>query len=174
MQLPPPPDRWRAPCSAIPPGACSPRPTWPRRAPRSGACSSLIGTLLTWQPHSLSDALREHGKPLAPRHVKVVEEYIHANAAAELTPALLAEVAGVSVRSLFAGFREHRGTGPMAYLRTVRLERVRHDLLNNASVTSVSAAALRWGFAHLGRFSAEYRRSFGECPAQTLRRREAG
>ena len=39
---------------------------------------------------------------------------------------------------------------------------------------SVSAAALRWGFAHLGRFSAEYRRAFGECPAQTLRRRGAG
>ena len=91
-----------------------------------------------------------------------------------MTPALLAEVAGVSVRSLFAGFREHRGTGPMAYLRTVRLERVRHDLLNDASVASVSAAALRWGFAHLGRFSAEYRRVFGECPAQTLRRRGAG
>ncbi|MFX5705436.1 hypothetical protein ABTE52_20850, partial [Acinetobacter baumannii] len=28
-----------------------------------------IGTLLTFQPHSLSDVLREHGKPLAPRHV---------------------------------------------------------------------------------------------------------
>jgi len=134
----------------------------------------VIGTLLTWQPHDLSEALREHGKPLAPRHVKVVEEYMHANADAELTPALLAEVAGVSVRSLFAGFREHRGTGPMTYLRTVRLERVRRDLLNDASISSVSAAALRWGFAHLGRFSAEYRRVFGECPAQTLRRRGAG
>jgi hypothetical protein len=30
--------------------------------------------------------LREHGKPLAPRHVKVVEEYIHAHADAAVTP----------------------------------------------------------------------------------------
>jgi len=131
----------------------------------------VIGTLLTVQPHSLSDALRNHGKPLAPRHVKVVEEYIHTHAGAALTPALLAEVAGVSLRSLYAGFREHRGLSPMAYLRTVRMDRVRHDLLNDAAVGSVSAAAMRWGFTHLGRFSVEYRRVFGECPGETLRRR---
>jgi len=134
----------------------------------------VIGSLLTLQPHSLSEALRQHGKPLAPRHVKVVEEYIHVHAAAALTPAMLAEAAGVSLRSLYAGFREHRGLSPMAYLRTVRLERVRNDLLNDAAVQSVTAAALRWGFAHLGRFSAEYRRAFGECPAETLRRRGRG
>lgn len=134
----------------------------------------VIGTLLTCQPHTLSDMLRQHGKPLAPRHVKVVEEHIHAHADAALTPGCLAELAGVSLRSLYAGFREHRGLSPMAYLRTVRLERVRQDLLNDAAVTSVTAAALRWGFAHLGRFSAEYRRQFGECPAETLRRRGRG
>lgn len=134
----------------------------------------VIGTLLTCQPHSLSDTLRQHGKPLAPRHVKVVEEYIHAHADATLTPAQLAELAGVSLRSLYAGFREHRGLSPMAYLRTVRLERVRQDLLNDATLSSVTAAALRWGFSHLGRFSAEYRRAFGECPAETLRRRGRG
>lgn len=134
----------------------------------------VIGTLLMFQPHSLSDTLHQHGKPLAPRHVKVVEEYIHAHADAALTPTLLAELAGVSLRSLYAGFREHRGLSPMAYLRTVRLERVRQDLLNDATLSSVTGAALRWGFAHLGRFSAEYRRAFGECPAETLRRRGRG
>jgi AraC-like DNA-binding protein len=54
----------------------------------------------------------------------------------------------------------------MTYLRTVRLERVRQDLLNDATLSSVTAAALRWGFAHLGRFSVEYRRAFGECPGK--------
>ncbi|MDF3831968.1 AraC family transcriptional regulator [Cupriavidus basilensis] len=131
----------------------------------------VIGTLLTVQPHSLTQALLMRGKPLAPRHVKLVEEYIHAHAHAPLTPAALAEVAGVSLRGLYAGFREHRGISPMAYLRAVRLERVRHDLLNDRAVDSVTAAALRWGFSHLGRFSIEYRKSFGEPPGQTLRRR---
>ncbi|AJG21275.1 AraC family transcriptional regulator [Cupriavidus basilensis] len=131
----------------------------------------VIGTLLTVQPHSLAEAMRARGKPLAPRHVKQVEEYIHAHAQAPLTPALLAEIAGVSLRGLYAGFREHRGISPMAYLRAVRLERVRHDLLNDPEIDSVTAAALRWGFCHLGRFSVEYRKSFGEPPGQTLRRR---
>ncbi|WP_420994487.1 AraC family transcriptional regulator [Cupriavidus sp. 30B13] len=131
----------------------------------------VIGTLLTVQSHNLSDALRARGKPLAPRHVRLVEEYIHAHAHAPLTPAVLAEVAGVSLRGLYAGFREHRGISPMAYLRAVRLERVRHDLLGDRTIDSVTAAALRWGFSHLGRFSVEYRKSFGEPPGQTLRRR---
>lgn len=77
----------------------------------------------------------------------------------------------MSLRGLYAGFREHRGISPMAYLRAVRLERVRHDLLNDPAIDSVTAAALRWGFGHLGRFSVEYRKSFGEPPGQTLRRR---
>ena len=134
----------------------------------------VIGTLLTLQPHSLSEAMRSHGKPLAPRHVKIVEEFIHGHAAAPLTPAQLAEVAGVSLSSLYAGFREYRGQSPMAYLRGVRMERVRQDLLNDATLTSVTGAALRWGFTHLGRFSADYRRTFGECPGETLRRRGRG
>lgn len=134
----------------------------------------VIGTLLTQQPNSLSEALGEHGKPLAPRHVKAVEEYIHAHADAALTPATLADVAGVSVRSVYAGFREHRGMSPMAYLRTVRLDRVRKDLLEDAAVASVTAAASRWGFTHLGRFAGEYRKTFGETPAETLRRRGRG
>ncbi|WP_094783336.1 helix-turn-helix domain-containing protein [Paraburkholderia ribeironis] len=36
--------------------------------------------------------------------------------------------------------------------------------------TSVTDVALRLGFAHVGRFSADYRAAFGEPPAATLRR----
>jgi AraC-like DNA-binding protein len=28
---------------------------------------------------------------------------------------------------------------------------------------------MRWGFAHLGRFSIEYKERFGESPSQSLR-----
>jgi len=34
----------------------------------------------------------------------------------------------------------------------------------------VAAVAERWGFAHLGRFSAAYFRRFGEYPKASLRR----
>ena len=31
---------------------------------------------------------------------------------------------------------------------------------------------MRWGFAHFGHFSVEYRRLFGERPIDTLKKRE--
>ena len=36
---------------------------------------------------------------------------------------------------------------------------------------SVTEIAMTWGFSHMGRFSVEYRRRFGEIPSDSLRRR---
>ena len=35
---------------------------------------------------------------------------------------------------------------------------------------SVTEIAMQWGFTHMGRFSIEYRRRFGESPSETLSR----
>lgn len=131
---------------------------------------SVIETLLASHPYSDGRSAALH-RPLAPRHVRRVEEYIDAHAAEVITPAQMAEIAGVSLRSLYMGFQEHRGTTPMSYLRTVRLERVREALQDNPGVLSVTDAALAWGFAHLGRFSSSYSQRFGERPSETLARR---
>jgi transcriptional regulator GlxA family with amidase domain len=47
-----------------------------------------------------------------------------------------------------------------------------HALLLEAdpTTTTVSDAAGRCGFLHLGRFSVQYREKFGETPSATLRR----
>jgi transcriptional regulator GlxA family with amidase domain len=47
---------------------------------------------------------------------------------------------------------------------------VRDELLRSDSQSTVTTVALRYGFAHLGRFSAYYQSSFGEAPSMTLRR----
>jgi len=78
----------------------------------------------------------------------------------------LCEAAGVSTRALEYGFRDFYGLGPMAYVRNLRLCRVRHDLLDHAD--SVSSAARRWSFTHMGQFSHDYRALFGEMPSMTL------
>lgn len=65
------------------------------------------------------------------------------------------------------GWRDN-DVSPMQYLKDLRLERASAELLGGS--THVAGVALRWGFGHLGRFSADYRARFGEYPSETVRR----
>lgn len=130
----------------------------------------VINTLLAIQTHSYTDAMNQPGQTLAPRYVKRVEEYIEEHASEALTPGQLAELAGVSIRTLYAGFHDFRQTSPMEHLRQIRLRRVKATLEAKAEQVSVTDAALSWGFTHMGRFSQEYQRAFGEKPSDTRRR----
>lgn len=130
----------------------------------------VISTLLCVQPSNYSDALRQNDRRLAPRHVKRVEEHIEQHARDPLSPAQLAEMAGVSLRTLYAGFREFRNLSPMEYLRQIRLQKVRHDLLHDAQDKTITELAMAWGFTHMGRFSKDYRLLYGESPSETKRR----
>lgn len=123
--------------------------------------------LLVHQPHSVQERLAAQCPPLAPRHVRRVEEYLLAHPHEAITPERLADIAGVSVRSLFLGFQRYRGISPMKFLRELRLHRVRDELLLAPEGTTVTEVALRWGFYHLGRFAQEYRALFGQSPSQT-------
>ncbi|MFC9362465.1 helix-turn-helix domain-containing protein [Rhodococcus sp. NPDC057014] len=75
------------------------------------------------------------------------------------------------MRQLQNLFRDHYEMSPSAYVRNVRLERVRSELFTATSdATTVSDAAYRWGFNNLGRFAKAYQQKFGEPPSHTLRR----
>ena len=131
--------------------------------------SGLITMLLTNQPHSYSQELCAEGPSLAPSFVKRVERYIEDHAHEPISIVDMAEHAGVSSRSLFTGFRRYRNTSPMTYLKEIRLRRVNEELrkLGPGSDT-VTAVAFRWGFSHLGHFTTDYKRRFGESPSETL------
>ncbi len=131
----------------------------------------LLTSLLLFQPNNYSAEL--HGKPTLPppRSVRRAEEFIEANAAEPVSVADIAAHAGVSARSLFSAFRQHRDATPMARLREVRLQNARNDLLEPTHrLETVSSIAMKWGFGHLGRFSAAYFEKFHEYPRETLRR----
>jgi hypothetical protein len=53
------------------------------------------------------------------------------------------------------------------------LQLVRDGLLRSNGKLNVTTIALRYGFSHLGRFSAYYWATFGEMPSETLRHRRA-
>lgn len=83
----------------------------------------------------------------------------------------LAGATGVSRRTLEYAFEQQLGLAPAAFLRAQRLNRARRRLSEvEPRETTVLEVASSFGFEHPGRFSAEYRRTFGEAPSQTLRR----
>lgn len=130
---------------------------------------SLVVSLLHSQPHNYSAALAQRAPSVAPANVKRAEQYIYAHADRSISVEELARAAHTSVRSLFAGFKQYRGVSPMKYLRNVRLDRVRQELLERAPGIGVTEVAHRWGFMQLGRFAAAYQQRFGELPSETLR-----
>ncbi|PTT19721.1 hypothetical protein DBR36_07105 [Microbacterium sp. HMWF026] len=83
----------------------------------------------------------------------------------------LSQYVGVNARSLQLSFKRVLGQTPMQVQRRERLHRVARELKASAhGVDRVQTIALKHGFTHLGRFSAEYERTFGELPSRTLAR----
>lgn len=78
---------------------------------------------------------------------------------------------GVSLRTFNRSFRENFDITPMQYLKILRLDKARRDLVaGDPSALSVTEVALNTGCGHLGRFSVEYGARFGESPRETLSR----
>jgi AraC-like DNA-binding protein len=106
-----------------------------------------------------------------PYYLKRAEEFIDASLDQDIGIGDIVQSTGVSARTLYYGFRKHRGMGIMAWVKLRRLERVHQALIGaDPGATTVTEAATHWGFFHLGKFAAAYRRHFGELPSRTLRR----
>ena len=105
-----------------------------------------------------------------PQAVRRVRDYIEAHAQEDIDIADICKVAGVPLRTLHHQFRHSLGITPLQLLRDIRLKRVRMDLLGARAGSSVTSIALDWGFDHLGRFAASYKKRFGETPRETLKR----
>lgn len=121
--------------------------------------------------HQFTDELLAPGDPVRKGRLGPVIAYMEQHADEPLSPPELARVGCMSVRTLHATFQQELGEPPMAYLRRIRLDHVRGELLRgDPAVTRVTDVALRWGFIHQSRFAQQYRERFGERPSQTLRR----
>jgi AraC-like DNA-binding protein len=130
----------------------------------------LIQLLLETVPNNYSHLIEAPEAP-KPAYVKRAVDFIHAESDAEIALEDIVAAAGVSVRSLYEGFRRHCGLSPMAYLRSVRLDRARAALVRGGSGVSVTDVALACGFNHLSKFAKAYRERFGELPSETLSQR---
>jgi AraC-like DNA-binding protein len=130
----------------------------------------LMTRLLLGAHHNYRDQLAADQPPAPGRAVRATVDVIEAHPEQDHTVGSLARAQGVSRRSLERAFREHTGTSPWKYVKTVRLRRA-HDQLRatEPGMLTVGEVARRWGMTH-SQFSAEYQRRYGETPLQTLRR----
>jgi AraC-like DNA-binding protein len=142
---------------------------------RTEAFRMLAGATLSAFPNSALEVVSDPHRPgpgtVEPAAVRRALAFIDAHAGESIGLAQIAAAARVGPRGLQLAFRRHRDTTPLEYVRTVRMEGARADLLaaDPTAGDTVAGIALRWGFVHHGHFAADYRRRYGCPPSSTLR-----
>ena len=129
----------------------------------------LISLLLLAQSHNYTRLLNRNSQA-SDWQITTAEEFLRSNAHMPISLGDICQASGLNARTLQNCFRKKRGSSPLQFLRTIRMEEARKGLLNPDENTSVTSEAARWGFVHFGRFSQRYRQTFGELPSETLRR----
>lgn len=135
---------------------------------RERILSALIPALATWNAHGKepNKAVHSHYWPL----IKQAEALMWAGQPPASSDSM-AELLGVSRRTLFHAFRTSLGMGPYQFDRLIRLHQLRRALIHAFPESSqVTVLAVDHGFSHLGRLSVDYRNLFGESPRTTLGR----
>ena len=113
---------------------------------------------------------KSEAAPVLPRGVRRALDLMQTAALRDIGVAELAAAAGLSGRALQRQFRTFLGKTPLEVLHDFRFENARRQLLHGAPGMKVMDVAVRCGLPHVGRFSIEYRRRYGETPSQTLKR----
>lgn len=158
-------DRLRSVIGSVAPELLRPDTSRERRA----ALNMLVAEAVVdaYDAVPVADVVLHEG----PATMRFAQEWMVQNAHRPITSTDVSRATGINARSLQATFQRHAGTSPMAFLREVRLHRVRAQLVAaDPGVTTVAAIAGAWGFGHLGRFAGYYADAFGELPSETLRR----
>jgi len=116
-----------------------------------------------WKP----DRLRGNATPV--HMARLIRDYIEEYYCEPVRLEDLCSMTGTSARTVQRCFREYFDLTITDYLKAVRLDSARRELLtSHPSLTSVAAVAMRHGNMHLGRFSVNYRQRYGESPKKTL------
>jgi AraC family ethanolamine operon transcriptional activator len=118
-----------------------------------------------------SQACSESQKHLNRRGiVRKAEEFIREHLCDPPSILELCEFTGSGRRALFYAFDELLGMSPIAYLKAARLQEARRRILASDQQHCVQLVASNLNFAHLGQFSIDYAKHFGESPSQTCNR----
>lgn len=107
-------------------------------------------------------------KPLGNQHNYIVQtchDYVVSVEGADASIVDICSVLNIPHRTLSYSFKKATGVSPVQYLRAVKLNAARRELLSTQ--LSITTVATMYGFYHMGYFCQEYRRLFDETPSMT-------
>ena len=103
------------------------------------------------------------------RIARLAQEYIEDHYRGTIRMEDLCRYTGVSLRTLQRAFLAYFQVSPCDYIKARRLNAARQALVAaDTSRDQVACIAVTNGCTHLGRFSVDYRKHFGESPRETL------
>ena len=133
--------------------------------------ANVVASVIAWMgdtsdqhaPIEISESMRRV-------HIaKVLQDYIESHYQEAIHIEDLCRISRVGVRTVQRNFREYFDLPVSQYLKTVRLDSARRELVvANSSETSVTVIAMTHGCTHLGRFSVEFHERFGMSPHEVL------
>jgi len=141
----------------------------------SEEASNMLAKVITWMTDASSQTKVERlTRGAAARTARSARSFIEENFQDVIRLQDLCKFTGVSLRTLQRSFESYFQTSPLDYIKMRRLNAVRRELVAaDPSRKSVTSLATKYGFSHLGRFSIDYRRHFGELPSMTLAARRS-
>lgn len=132
---------------------------------------ALMATLLRSNFHNYQHLVGGVSHLSLPQAMKDAMKFVQQNLKEDIQTSDLASAIGTSPRAIQTMFKKYLRMSPMHYLRAMRLAEIRRELLDSkgSDAHSLTELAQKWGFNHLGRFSAYYRDAYDENPSQTIR-----
>lgn len=138
------------------------------------ALSNLIARMVSWIAYSSCESKPEVFNGNQPRILiaKQIQEYIEAHFRETIHIEDLCRTTGKGVRTIQRSFRQYFDITITDYIKMVRLNAAYRMLsTSHPEAITVASVAMQKGFTHIGRFSVDYRKQFGESASQTLAKR---
>lgn len=110
---------------------------------------------------------KRHKKDIA---VDKAVSFINETRYGKITMFELCAYADASERTLEYGFQEKFSVSPKQYIKTTKLNDIRKELLIAPNQPIISDIANKYGFHHMGQFSADYKNLFGELPSESIKK----
>lgn len=131
---------------------------------------AMLGELMRLISDPACDRTQHHGSSSRSFIVEKCHQLTVSDAANAPSVVDLCQRLKVSRRTVQNSFQSVTETNPVNYIRSVRLNGVRRELMaTTPQQLSIGDAAAKWGFFHLSHFASEYQELFMELPSQTQR-----